>query len=236
MQANAVLNYLKNNIITEKIVKVRYKPQANRFFNFPFEAVEEAVINAYYHRSYEHGSSVEINIRPDKIEILSFPGPLPPLDNESFKRRIVVSRDYRNRRIGDFLKDLDLTEGRGTGIPKMYQAMEKNGSPSPIFEIDKDKISFLAIRPIHPSFLRDLGRHQTLSPSKMSILLACMNGPASKSEIATKIGLSARSGTLNRLLPGLITEGLLEYTIPGKPNSRLQKYSITAMGYAYLEA
>lgn len=236
MQANAVLNYLKNNIITEKIVKVRYKPQANRFFNFPFEAVEEAVINAYYHRSYEHGSSIEINIRPDKIEILSFPGPLPPLDNESFKRRIVVSRDYRNRRIGDFLKDLDLTEGRGTGIPKIYQAMEKNGSPSPIFEIDKDKISFLVILPIHPSFLRDLGRDQTLSPSKMSILLACMNGATSKSEIAAKIGLSARSGTLNRLLPNLITEGLLEYTIPGKPNSRLQKYSITAMGYAYLEA
>lgn len=30
----------------------------------------------------------------------------------------VVCRRYRNRRIGEFLKELELTEGRSTGIPK----------------------------------------------------------------------------------------------------------------------
>lgn len=42
---------------------------------YHFGAVEEALVNAYYHRSYEHQNSIEINIHPDKIEILSFPGP-----------------------------------------------------------------------------------------------------------------------------------------------------------------
>jgi len=32
-----------------------------------------------------------------------------------------VSRRYRNRRIGEFLKELNLTEGRSTGIPKNPQ-------------------------------------------------------------------------------------------------------------------
>ena len=34
-----------------------------------------------------------------------------------------VSRRYRNRRIGEFLKELDLTEGRSTGIPKILREM-----------------------------------------------------------------------------------------------------------------
>jgi ATP-dependent DNA helicase RecG len=42
--------------------------------------------------------------------------------------------DYRNRRIGEFLKELNMTEGRGTGIPKILRAMTANGSPPPQFE------------------------------------------------------------------------------------------------------
>jgi ATP-dependent DNA helicase RecG len=42
-----------------------------------------------------------------------------------------VSRRYRNRRIGEFLKELDLTEGRSTGVPKIFRTMAANGSPHP---------------------------------------------------------------------------------------------------------
>ena len=49
-----------------------------------------------------------------------------------------VSRRYRNRRIGEFLKELDLTEGRATGIPKILKVMAANGSPSPLFETDDE--------------------------------------------------------------------------------------------------
>jgi ATP-dependent DNA helicase RecG len=35
----------------------------------------------------------------------------------------VVSHRYRNRRIGEFLKELELTEGRSTGVPKILKAM-----------------------------------------------------------------------------------------------------------------
>ena len=50
----------------------------------------------------------------------------------------VITRDYRNSRIGDFLKEMDLTEGRSTGIPKMRFFMKRNGSPKPVFKTDED--------------------------------------------------------------------------------------------------
>ena len=40
-----------------------------------------------------------------------------------FKKGQAVSRRYRNRRIGEFLKELGLAEGRSTGIPKILRAM-----------------------------------------------------------------------------------------------------------------
>lgn len=59
---------------------------------------------------------------------------------------LLVNRRYRNRRIGEFLKELDLTEGRSTGIPKILRNMAANGSPVPEFETDDD----LVCLPVHP--------------------------------------------------------------------------------------
>lgn len=87
---------------------------------------------------------------PDKLEILSFPGPVPPVNATVLKtQKRIVSREYRNRRIGDFLKELGLTEGRGTGFPTIYKAMADNGSPDPTFETDNDFTCFLSILPAH---------------------------------------------------------------------------------------
>ena len=48
----------------------------------------------------------------------------------------------------------------------------------------------------------------------------------SKSEIADKIGLKSVTGYFNRIIHSMLAEGLIEYTIPQKPNSRLQKYKL----------
>jgi ATP-dependent DNA helicase RecG len=53
---------------------------------------------------------------------------------EDFRKGRVFPKRYRNRRLGDFLKELDLTEGRATGVPVVFDAMHRNGSPEPIFE------------------------------------------------------------------------------------------------------
>ena len=72
---------------------------------------------------------VEIRVNPDGIEILSYPGPDASIRTKALNEAKIFARRYRNRRIGDFLKELDLTEGRCTGIPTIQAAMAENGSP-----------------------------------------------------------------------------------------------------------
>jgi ATP-dependent DNA helicase RecG len=141
-----VLDYFKNNVIEEIVEKVAYKAEANRHFNFPYEAIEEALSNAVYHKSYEMDKPIEVQVWGDRIEILSFPGPVPPVDAQILKQnKRIVARDYRNRRIGDLLKELHLTEGRGTGFPTIRNAMKENNAPEPIFETDEQSTYFLTV-------------------------------------------------------------------------------------------
>ena len=123
-QVRDVLNFINSNIIQEQVSKASGQAEAIRFFNYPYQAIEETLVNAVYHRSYERENPVEIQIHPDKIEILSFPGPMPPVDKEMLKNERVVAREYRNRKLGGFLKELKLTEGRGTGFPIIYHSLE----------------------------------------------------------------------------------------------------------------
>jgi ATP-dependent DNA helicase RecG len=150
-QLRDAMSFIQTNIISEKVIKHGDRIEASRFYNFPLAAIEETLSNAVYHKSYERQSPIEVQVWADKIEILSFPGPVPPVNAKVLEsERRIVSREYRNRRIGDFLKELELTEGRGTGFPAVYNAMEANGSPKPIFKTDESSSYFLSVIPAHP--------------------------------------------------------------------------------------
>ena len=64
------------------------------------------------------------------------------------KGDMLKSRRYRNRRLGDFLKELDLTEGRSTGVPTIQTKLAENGSPRAIFETTDDRLTFLVTIPV----------------------------------------------------------------------------------------
>ena len=152
-QLRDALRFIKTNIIYEHVIKIPNQAEALRFYNYPYEAVEEALSNAVYHKGYDLGKPIEVQIFTDKITILSYPGPVPPVDTQILHHQKIVARDYRNRRIGDFLKELDLTEGRGTGFPKMEKKMEINGSPQPIIETDEQGSYFMVTLPINAKYV-----------------------------------------------------------------------------------
>ena len=56
----------------------------------------------------------------------------------------------------------------------------------------------------------------------------------STTDIVKALGLNATNGSIKRALKSLIDDKIVEYTIPGKPNSRLQKYRLTAKGRAVI--
>lgn len=88
------------------------------------------------------------------IEMVSFPGPDCLVTQEGLKRYKVSNRRYRNRRIGDILKELHLTEGRNTGFGKILSALEENGSPKPEFETDEGHNYSITRLFVHKAFMR----------------------------------------------------------------------------------
>ena len=59
--------------------------------------------------------------------------------------------------------------------------------------------------------------------------------PLSRSAIADGLGHQSVSAGLKRIIRDLLIGGRIAYTIPGKPNSRLQRYRITPAGQSALE-
>ena len=223
-QLRNILKYIKSNIIKEKVIKIKGEAESIRNYNYPYEAIKESLANAIYHRSYENENSIEINVRNNQIEILSFPGPLPPLDNEALKQIRVVARDYRNRRIGDFLKELHLTEGRATGFPKIRKSMEQNGSPKPVFQTDDERTFFLVTLPCNRLFLS-----LELDNYKESILKHCQE-EKSRKQIMDYLGLENRQENAKKHLQPLIDFGYIRYLYPHVPKTPKQKYIITGRG------
>ncbi len=152
-QVRLALDYIKGSLIKEFVRKVPNQAEAHRFFNYPYIALEEILVNAVYHRGYDQREPIEVRVYPDRILVLSYPGPMPPLGKDNINKSIVTSHMYRNRRLGDFLKELYLTEGRCTGFPKIRRAMKHNGSPAVVYETDKDRLYFMATIKIHPEAL-----------------------------------------------------------------------------------
>lgn len=87
--------------------------------------------------------------------ILNYGGPDRSIKTEAFQLGTIKPRRYRNRRLGDFLKELELTEGRATGIPRIRKALKENGSPEPFFDFDEDRTYFEVDFYIHPAFKDD---------------------------------------------------------------------------------
>ena len=153
LQLEAALKYIREQVLLEKVIKVRGEAEAVRCYNYPYEALEEILANAVFHKSWDDRNPIEVRINHNSIEVLNFEGPMPPITNADLQKPRVISRHYRNRRIGDFLKEMHLTEGRSTGFPKIYQAVKRNDSPMPIFETDDRNMHFLATMPIHQAFV-----------------------------------------------------------------------------------
>ncbi len=86
---------------------------------YPVAALREALINAAYHRGYDvdRPEPIKIYMYPGRIDIISYPGPVPGVEPRHFRRDAdPVFAPARNRRIGEFLKELGLARISHTGL------------------------------------------------------------------------------------------------------------------------
>jgi ATP-dependent DNA helicase RecG len=257
-QLRGALEYIFGKVKSERVVKYPDRPEAGRFWSYPDVAIEEALANAVYHRNYELREPIEVRIFPSEILIHSMNGVDARISMESLHLGKAVVRSYRNRRIGEFLKELKFTEGRNTGIAKMLDALKKNGSPPPVFHSDDARTYFVTELKIHPVFLEtepapaspehdfasiaEVAAHDKahdkahdISNIELKILDFCSSQERSVPEILAHVEAHVRSGHIKRVLAQLTNAGLLALTIPDKPKSKNQKRITTTQGKAVVD-
>ena len=135
--------------------KYRDRSQVRGWVSYPQIAFREALVNAVYHRAYRADvvEPTKVFLYPNRVEVISYPGPVAGIELHHLQvDGQIPPIPARNRRIGEFLKELDLAEGRFTGLPQIYDAMRQNGSPAPSFDFDPDRSYFRATLPAHPEY------------------------------------------------------------------------------------
>jgi len=130
-QVEEAIKFLKKNI------RLAYKfvgqPSREEVYEYPLDAVREAIINAVMHRDYYNSSSnVYMHIYSDRIEIINPGGLFKGLKAAEFGKRSV----RRNRLLADLFQRVDFIEKIGSGIERMKDLMKKQGLREPEFEFD----------------------------------------------------------------------------------------------------
>ena len=192
-------------------------------------------------------------MHPSHFDIISFPGPVPPLDKNKLKNLQFDVRQYRNRRVGEFLKELHLTEGRATGIPTILKSLRTNGSPDPVFETDDQRTYFKTVFYVHHEFKPeltvnkdDVGTKPGLSWDQVGTKLALSRQEAvelfrmCKTAQAITVLMNLfnwkdRTKFKKKFINPAIKLNLLSMTLPDKPSSPNQKYILTDIGKLLLE-
>ena len=168
------------------------------------------------------------------------------------KKERVASRNYRNRRIGDFLKELHYTEGRSTGFPKIRKALRQNGSPEVRFETDDNNSYFLAHLDIHTEFLKELEAGTTpqaipqaapqatpketpkATPKALELLRVLKQGPKTRSEMMESMNLKDVMNFFKNYISPALEAKYIAMQYPDSPKHPNQKYYLTDLGKSLL--
>ena len=129
-QIEEAMDFIRKNINVRFVMTG--KPAREEVWDYPLEALREAVINAVCHRDYTAPSNTEVRIYDNELIVWN-PGGLPLglTVEDLYKPHPSV---LRNKGIGGIFYDMGLIEQWGSGIDKMRKACEKAGIPEPKLE------------------------------------------------------------------------------------------------------
>jgi ATP-dependent DNA helicase RecG len=209
----------------------------------PTAALREALVNALCHRDYAiHGGAVNVAVYDDRTEIWS-DGTLPfGLRPEDLKRE--HTSHPRNPFITDVFYRRGLIEQWGRGTQKIVELCLKAGHPEPEFGEQTGSV-FVRLWPL-PHKTTQQGAEQVAAQDRPKtgprpaqgqpksledrVLVVLASGHHSAAEIAALLRQKPAAGQFKVALRQLLNQGTIEYTIPGKPRSRWQRYRLTAKG------
>ena len=150
----------------------------------------------------------------------------------------------KNPVIGAFFREIDRADELGSGMRKMMMYGKKYGGKDPqLIEGDLFRM-IISVPEFGENPSNSFGRESAALSSRPEsrpesiferIIKELLAGSRSKSELAAALGHKSVSGKLNERIREMLADDLIEYTIPDKPKSRLQKYCLTEKGRKLLE-
>lgn len=135
-QINDALDFIKKHINVKFDINVKdltlEKLSRKDIWDYPLDAIREAIINAVIHRDYNDNSWVEIRIYDDKIWINNPGKLLSPLTVEDLKMPYHQTKT-RNPLLAKVFYYAGLIEQWGTGTTKMIDLCRTSNLPEPEF-------------------------------------------------------------------------------------------------------
>ena len=134
-------------------------------------------------------------------------------------------------------KDLELVEHLGSGIPRITQFF-----PESCFRFTENflRSTFPAIEPVHAEVDVEAPVEVpvevpvAITETERKILVSLGVSPIGRSAMLAVLGYRQPTGNFKTAIERLLMAGLIERTLPDKPNSRLQKYRLTEKGRSLL--
>lgn len=128
-QIEQCMNWFRDKLETKYVITG--KPQRDTIWEYPLEALREAVTNAVCHRDYRSESSTQIRLFDTSVEIRN-PGALPPPLKAADLLKVHPSI-LRNRRLAESLFNMGLIEKWGSGTLRIVAELKLAGKPEPEF-------------------------------------------------------------------------------------------------------
>ena len=129
-QIEDALEFVKKHI--KKSIRIKETAAREDLWEYPLDAIREAIINAVCHRDYTLPSKTEIRIFDDSINLWN-PGGLPQglSVDDLYKPHPSI---LRNKGIAAVLYDMGYIEQWGSGMERMRRACLEANLPEPRFE------------------------------------------------------------------------------------------------------
>jgi ATP-dependent DNA helicase RecG len=181
-------------------------------YDYPEEAIREAILNSITHRDYAFSGSIIISLYDDRIEFVSLGGLVPGLRIEDLF--LGVSQP-RNEKLANVFYQLKHIEAYGTGLRRImqfYDAFEVKPT------IEATHGAFMLTLP-NMNYIKPLNSIKKQKPQHKAVLDYMNDNPYITNEIVQKI-LSVKQTRAYTIIREMVSNGLIIKDGSGKEENK----------------